>query len=262
MDQGSGGCFHGVVNVLHTIDKRRTCGITRKYQMVCLQEDNWIIDGITLGCTGTSPSGRNWDSQKCGMNEIFGWAEEAEAQAADMWVVSNLSSTVSAMLEYFKQTWTQLLNFWHRCGHRVVGGACWGGGCSPGNCAVKPAGIIPCAWLHELSPWVHGRPRLVGVRADNISRLCCRPQHHCVHAPLLLLLACTRCRGYDLSDTPNRILVLPINNCGWGGLGQVGCSSSGCYAWIKVRPVLSFALPGFCDYCNHGFRLCNVSLNL
>jgi hypothetical protein len=42
-------------------------------------------------------------------------------------------------------------------------------------------------------------------------------------------------QGVDLTKYRNRILLLPEGiNCGWAGLGSVGCGSS-CFVWIKMN---------------------------
>lgn len=41
--------------------------------------------------------------------------------------------------------------------------------------------------------------------------------------------------GYDLNLYSRRILLLPtMYNCGWAGLGSVGCGGS-CYVFMNVR---------------------------
>lgn len=40
-------------------------------------------------------------------------------------------------------------------------------------------------------------------------------------------------RNIDLRKYKNKIIVMPPNKCGFGGLAEVGCGDS-CYTWIKV----------------------------
>ncbi len=43
--------------------------------------------------------------------------------------------------------------------------------------------------------------------------------------------------GYNLTQYPRRILMLPtLTSCGWAGLASVGCSGS-CSSWMNVRGV-------------------------
>lgn len=45
---------------------------------VTFHRENNIVLEVTIPCTGTSTSGREYNSSRCGANEIFGWAETAE----------------------------------------------------------------------------------------------------------------------------------------------------------------------------------------
>lgn len=88
------------------------------------EENNLIVEGISIPCTGRLKNGLTFDSSKCGNNEVYGWVEYAE-------------------------------NF-------------------------------------------------------------------------------ARSKGINLDNYVNRILLLPSGaNCGWAGLGSVGCGRS-CFTWIKM----------------------------
>lgn len=55
-------------------------------QVVFDPANNAVAAPIELDCQGTSRSGRNWNANNCGLNEIFGWAEQAEDYARNVWV--------------------------------------------------------------------------------------------------------------------------------------------------------------------------------
>jgi hypothetical protein len=43
-----------------------------------LEQNNLIVSGIDLPCSGNMKSGPPWDANKCGTSEIYGWQEYAE----------------------------------------------------------------------------------------------------------------------------------------------------------------------------------------
>jgi hypothetical protein len=75
-----------------------------------------------------------------------------------------------------------------------------------------------------------GSPDVVRVTIPNLSTEACDPYTWASNAE-----AAAQAAGVNLGLYQHNVIVLPSNvTCGWAGLGNVGCSSGACRAWIKT----------------------------
>jgi hypothetical protein len=55
-----------------------SCHICSQGKVVFSASNNTIVGNVLIPCSGITPSGKYYDSSRCGLAEYFAWAEMAQ----------------------------------------------------------------------------------------------------------------------------------------------------------------------------------------